>query len=362
MTWHDGGRRHRALRDPRAADRPGDKKEEKDSMSSSIFKGMARLAWRPVLMAAVCAGASAQAADSVDAYPTKPITLIVSYPAGGSVDVAARILQEPLRKQLGQTIVVENKGGAGGTIATRYVAGAAPDGYTLLITLSSHTINPAIYDSLPFDTEKGFAPISMVASAPQILVAHPSFPASTLQEAMAYIKTQQQVPYGSAGTGSPSHIAGELFKLKTGLPLMHVPYRGGGPATVDVVGGQIPLLWVSLPSVTGHVKDGRLKALAVSTAKRTPVLPDVPAVAETLPGFNVDSWYAMFAPAGTPPGIIQKIQSAVAAAAQDKKVQEAFIAQGAVAVGGTPAELDAVVKTEIPMWKSLAKEANISVK
>lgn len=304
----------------------------------------------------------AQAADSSANYPNKPISLIVSYPAGGSVDVAARILQEPLRRALGQPIVIENKGGAGGTIGTRYVASAAPDGYTLLITLSSHTINPAIYDSLPFDTQKDFASVSMVASAPQVLVAHPSFPASTLPQAIDYIKTQKEVPYGSAGTGSPSHIAGELLRLKTGLPLMHVPYRGGGPATVDVVGGQIPLLWVSLPSVTGHIKEGRLKALAVSTAKRTPVLPDVPSVAETVPGFNVDSWYAMFAPAGTPPAVVAKVQSAVAAAARDKAVQEAFIAQGAVAVGGTPAELDQVVKTEIPMWKSLAKEASISVK
>jgi len=316
---------------------------------------------RAAVFAAAAFGAGAHAA-SADAYPSKPVSLIVSYPAGGSVDVAARILQDPLNKALGQPIVIENKGGAGGTIGTRYVSAAAPDGYTLLITLSSHTINPAIYDKLPFDTEKDFAPVTMVASAPQILVAHPSFPASSLKELIDYAKTQQQVPYGSAGTGSPSHIAGELFKLKTGLPLAHIPYRGGGPATLDVLGGQIPLLWVSLPSVTTHVKEGRLKALAVSTAKRTPVLPDVPSVAETVPGFNVDSWYAMFAPAGTPQAVIDKVQSAVAAAARDKAIQDAFLAQGAVIVGGTSAELDEVVKTEIPMWKSLAKEANISVK
>ncbi|MCD0501573.1 tripartite tricarboxylate transporter substrate binding protein [Bordetella petrii] len=302
------------------------------------------------------------AAESAPPYPSKPINLIVSYPAGGSVDVAARILQDPLGKILGQTIIVENKGGAGGTIGTRYVAGAEPDGYTLLITLSSHTINPAIYDQLPFDTEQDFESVSMVASAPQILVANPAFPASSLPELIEYVKTQKEVPYGSAGTGSPSHIAGELLKLKTGLPLMHIPYRGGGPATVDVLGGQIPLLWVSLPAVASHVKSGKLKAIAVSTAKRTPVLPDVPSVAETVPGFNVDSWYAMFAPAGTPQAIVDKVQSAVAAVASDKAVQDSFIAQGAVAVGGTPAELDDVVKTEISAWKNLAKEANISVK
>ncbi|RTZ48080.1 tripartite tricarboxylate transporter substrate binding protein [Candidimonas sp. SYP-B2681] len=304
----------------------------------------------------------ALAAGAAEAYPEKPINLIVSYPAGGSVDVAARILQDPLSKILGQPVVVENKGGAGGTIGTAAVAKAAPNGYTLLITLSSHTINPAIYTTLPFDTENDFTPISMVASAPQILVAHPTFPPSSLAELIEYAKKRPDaIPYGSAGTGSPSHIAGELFKLKTGLTLTHIPYRGGGPATIDVLGGTIPLLWVSLPSVTQHVKSGRLKALAVSTKDRTPVLPDVPSVSETIKEFNVDSWYAMFAPANTPPAIVDKIQAAISTAAKDTKVQAAFLAQGAVAIGGTSAELDQVVKTEVPMWKALAKQADIKI-
>lgn len=318
--------------------------------------------WAAAIFMGLAGFSGAHAASDAGDYPSKPISLIISYPAGGSVDVAGRILQQPLSKALGQTVVLENKGGAGGTIATAHVAKSRPDGYTLLITLSSHTINPAIYSSLTFDTEKDFAPISIVASAPQILVANPSFPAASLKELIEYAKKSKvEIPYGSAGTGSPSHIAGELFKLKTGLPFMHVPYRGGGPATIDVLGGQIPLLWVSLPSVTQFIKDGKLKALAVSTAKRTPVFPDVPAVAEVIDGFNVDSWYAMFAPAKTPDAIVQKIQRAVADAAQDKRVQDAFLAQGAVAVGSSSAELDAVVKKEVPMWKSLAKEANIKL-
>jgi len=298
-----------------------------------------------------------------DAYPTKPISLIVSYPAGGSVDVSARILQDPLGKQLGQPIVVENKGGAAGTIGTAAVARSEPDGYTLLITLSSHTINPAIYHSLSFDTEKDFKSVSMVASAPQVLVAHPSFPPSTIQELIDYVKkSEHEVPYGSAGTGSPSHIAGELLKQRAGnLNLMHVPYRGGGPATADVVGGQIPLLWVSLPSVTSFIKNGQLKALAVSTEKRTPVMPDIPAVAETLKGYNVDSWYAVFAPARTPDAIVQRVSDAIATVTQDSRVKEAFMAQGAVAVGSKPGELDAVVKKEIPMWKELAQKAGIRI-
>lgn len=323
-----------------------------------------RHAIAPLLALVSCVAGTPLPAIAADApgFPEKPINLIVSYPAGGSVDVAARLLQTPLTQALGQQVVVENKGGAGGTIATAFVAKSKPDGHTLLITLSSHTINPAIYDNLPFDTERDFTPISLVASAPQILVAHPSFPPSSLAALIDYVKQQPNgVPYGTAGTGSPSHIAGELLKLKTGLPLTHVPYRGGGPATIDVLGGTIPLLWVSLPSVTQHIKSGRLKALAVSTQARTPVLPDVPSVSETIAGFNVDSWYALFAPANTPPAIVQKIQAAIADAAKDPNIRDAFLAQGAVVVGGTSVALDQIVKTEIPMWKALARQADIKV-
>lgn len=298
-----------------------------------------------------------------NSYPTKPITIVVSYPVGGSVDVSTRILQEPLSRSLGRPVIIENRGGAGGTIATRYVARAKPDGYTLLMTLSSHTINPAVYGSLPFDTEADFASVSLVASAPQVLVAHPSFPASNAQELIDYVKqSPHEVPYGSAGTGSPSHIAGELFKQSTeNLDLMHIPYRGGGPATVDVVGGQIPLLWVSLPSVASFIQKGDLKAIAVSTQERTPIMPDIPAMSETVDGFNVDSWYAMFAPAGTPEAVITKLHNAIKEAVQDQQVIDSLAAQGAVAVGGTPQELDAVIQTEIPAWKKLAKSANIRI-
>ena len=321
-----------------------------------------RLLAMTMLSLSVAMSGVVKPATAADAYPEKPIRLIVSYPAGGSVDVAARIIQEPLSKQLGQSVVIENKGGAGGTIGTAQVAKSAADGYTLLLTLSSHTINPAIYATLPFDTEKDLAPVSLVASAPQVLVANPTFAPSTVDELIAFArKADTPVVYGSAGVGSPSHIAGELFKKSANVQLNHVPYRGGGPATIDVLGGQIPLLWVSLPSVTQYIKSGKLKALAVSTRDRTPVLPEVPAVAESLPGFNVDSWYAMFAPTGTPKSIIDKIQKVLAAAARDKSVQQAFLAQGAVVVGGTPAELDKIVKTEIPAWKKLAEEANIKV-
>ncbi|GAB3765105.1 tripartite tricarboxylate transporter substrate binding protein [Ramlibacter monticola] len=291
-------------------------------------------------------------------FPQKPVTLIVSYPPGGSVDMTARILQGPLAKELGQSVVVENKGGAGGSIATAFVAKAKPDGYTLLMTLSSHTINPWLYDKLPFDTRKDFAAVSLVASTPQVLVAHPSFPAASLAELMAS-KGTAALPYGSAGVGSPAHVAGELFRMRTGLPFTHVPYRGGGPATVAVLGNEIPLLWVSLPSITQQVKLGKLKALAVSTTERSPALPEIPAVSESLPGFRVDAWNAIFAPAGTPPQVLRRLEQAVMAVTRQPEVKKVLLEQGAVAVGSTAAELDRIVASEIEQWQGVTRAAGM---
>lgn len=294
-------------------------------------------------------------------YPDRPITVIVSYPVGGSVDATARTLQRPLATLLGQPIVVENRGGAGGTLGTSAVAKAKPDGYTVLMTLSSHTINPSLYPALNFDTEKDLTPVSLVASTPQVLVAHPAVQASTLAELVALSKTDSARPitYGSAGIGSPSHIAGELFRLKTGANVLHVPYRGGGPATIAVLGGEIQLLWVSLPSIMQHIRSGKVKALAVTTEARTSLLPEVATVADLVPGFKVDGWNAMFAPAGTPSAIVEKLQQTVHAVVHQPEVQKALLEQGAIGVGSTPAQLDEVVKTEIPLWRTVIREADI---
>ncbi len=312
------------------------------------------------VLAAVLATGSV-CALAQEAFPQRPVTLLVSYPAGGSVDVTARILQVPLAKELGQPVVIDNKGGAGGTIATAAVAKARPDGYTLLITLSSHTINPWIYDKLSFDTHKDFAPVSLVASTPQVLVANPSFPVNTLSELLAYGKRPGATPiaYGSAGVGSPSHIAGELLRLKSGVQFTHVPYRGGGPATVAVMGGEIPLLWVSLPSVAQQVKAGKLKALAVSTSERAPTMPDVPTVAEVIPGFRVDAWNAIFAPAATPPAVLKKLETAVMAVMRQPAVKQALLDQGAIAVGSSADDLEKVVDSELQLWQNVTKAANI---
>ena len=317
--------------------------------------------WISSLLAAAVSLAAA-AAVAADNYPTKPVTLLVSYPAGGSVDVTARILQGPLARELGQPVVVDNRAGAGGSIATAQVARAPADGYTVLFTLSSHTINPAIYGKLPFDTEKDFAPVSLVASTPQVLVAHPSFPPSSLAELASHARgSKEGISYGSAGTGSPGHMAGELYRIKTGLPMVHVAYRGGGPATVDVLSGQIPLLWVSLPAIAQYIKMGKVKALAVSTPSRFPEIPNVPTVAESIPGFNVDSWNAIFVPAATPPAVIKKLEQALMAVTRQPEVRQALLKQGAAAVGSSARELDKVVKAEIPLWQSLTKEASIKI-
>jgi len=309
----------------------------------------------------VVLGLLSWAATAQEAFPQRPITLIVSYPAGGSVDVTARILQAPLSKELGQQVIIDNKGGAAGTIATAAVAKARPDGYTLLITLSSHTINPWIYDKLPFDTRKDFAPVSLVASTPQVLVANPSFPPSTLAELVAYGKRSgaESLSYGTAGVGSPGHIAGELLRIKTGAQFTHVPYRGGGPATIAVMGGEIPLLWVSLPSITQQVKAGKVKALAVSTTERSPALPDVPSVSDVIPGFKVDAWNAIFAPAGTPPAIVKRLEAAVMAVVRQPAVKQALLDQGAIPVGSSADELDKVVTSELQSWQAVTRAANI---
>jgi tripartite-type tricarboxylate transporter receptor subunit TctC len=294
-------------------------------------------------------------------YPDKPVRFVVPYPPGGGTDVIARIVQDRFQALLGQPIMIDNKGGAGGSVGSELAARAAPDGYTVLFTLSSHTINPAIYPKLSFDTIKDFESIGTVASLPQILVANPLLPASTVAELVALAKAKPELlAYASVGNGSPGHLAGELFKLRTGTQMTHIPYRGGGPAVTDVISGQVPLLWVSIPAAAQFVKTGKLKALAVSTLKRSAAFPDVPTVQETgVPDFEVDSWYAMFVPARTPQPVIDRLNRALNAVLTEPAIREKLLAQGAEGVGGTPQTLTRIVAAEIPKWAKLAKDANI---
>ena len=294
-------------------------------------------------------------------YPSRPIRFIVPYPPGGGTDVVARILAEPLTAELGQPVIIDNRGGAAGNVGTELAARAPADGYTVLFTLSSHTINPKLYDKLPFDVERDFTPISMVALIPQILVAHPSLPANSVKELIAVAKAAPgKLNYASVGTGSPGHIAGELFKLKTGVDIVHVPYKGGGPAVTDTIGGQVQLLFVSMPAVWQQVKAGKVKAIAVTSAKRSQTAPDVPTVAESgVPDFVVDSWYGALAPAKTPPAIVARLNAAFVKVLENPQVKEKLFAQGAEAAPSTPAEFDRVIKDELAKWEYVIRAANI---
>lgn len=294
-------------------------------------------------------------------YPSKPVRFVVPYPPGGGTDVIARLLQERLSKLLGQTVLIENRGGAAGSLGTEIVAKAPADGYTVLFTLSSHTINPAIYSKLNFDTELDFLPVSLVASLPQILVANTDFQATKISELTDLARAKAgTLNYASVGNGSPGHIAGEMYKLRARVEMEHVPYKGGGPAVTDVIGGQVPLLWVSLPAVAGFVKSGKLKALAVTTRHRSQVFPDVPTMIESgFADFEVDSWYAMFVPARTPGAVVTRLHAAITQTLKEPEIREKLLAQGAEAVGSSPEELAAIVRSEIPRWKKLVQDAAI---
>ena len=302
------------------------------------------------------------AAGAALAWPTKPVTFVVPYPPGGGTDVIARIVQEPLSKQLGQPIIIENRGGAGGSLGTAVVARAVPDGHTLLFTLSSHSINPVIYQKLPFDTERDFRPVSLVASLPQLFAVNPATPYKTFSELVAYMKQNPgRLDYASVGVGSPSHMAGELLKMRLNGYMVHIPYRGGGPAVAAAMAGDVPLLIVSIPAAMSQVRAGRLRPLAVSTLKRTSILPDVPTVAEAtgLKDFEVDSWYAVFAPAKTPDEVIARMHKEIATVVVRPDVKARLLEQGAEGVSTTPEVLGKMVHREIDEWRAVVKRANI---
>ena len=312
-----------------------------------------------VLMLALLAALAARAQD----WPAKPVHFIVPYPPGGGTDVIARIVQNRLSEALGQPIVIENHGGAGGTVGTEAAAKSPPDGYTFLFTLSSHTINPLLY-KVNFDVERDFAAVSLIVSVPQLIAAYPGAPIESMRDVVAIAKAHPgELHFASVGNGTPSHIAGELLKLRTAIDIVHVPYKGGGPAVADTLGGQVPLLIVSMPAAISQVRAGKLRALAVTTIRRNPGAPEVPTVAEALkiPDYEVDSWYAMFAPAKIPPAIVARMQKEIAKVIELPDVKQKLLAQGGDTVGSTPEELDGVVKGELRKWAEVIRDAKIIV-
>ncbi|MEN5159134.1 Bug family tripartite tricarboxylate transporter substrate binding protein [Achromobacter spanius] len=293
-------------------------------------------------------------------YPAKPITLVVPHSAGGTSDILARTVAAEAAKTLGQTIVIDNKGGANGTIAAKQVASSAPDGYTLLLaTASTHGINPSLYSRISYDAVKDFTPVTLLATVPNVLVVGPNVKAGNVQELIAFIRSQgDKTNMGSAGAGTPGHLAGEMFKSEAKLQFTHVPYKGGSPAITDLIGGQIDFMFTTIPGVLPHVKAGSLRALAVTSPERSSAMPDVPTMAESgLPGFQAVSWHGIVAPAGTPDAVVARLNQALTGALAAPEVKQRLLEEGARASGVNTAEFGKFIQTEMAAWAKAVKDS-----
>jgi len=295
-------------------------------------------------------------------YPVKPIRIVVPFAPGGVADNSARVVAEPLGQRLGQQVVVENRPGASGNIGTQQVAQSAADGYTLLLGFDgTMVINPHVFPKIPFDTLKDFAPVTKLGDATLILVAHPSLPARTLQEVIQLSKSKP-LAYGTSGTGGTPHLAGEMLKQLTGAQLEHVPYKGGGPAVTDVVGGQIPLVFTAIATAQQYVRTGRLVGIGVPGAKRSSALPEVPTFQESgLAGFDVSAWTGIFAPAATPRAVIERLQKELAVVLQSPFVKERYAVLGIEPVGNSPEAFGAQVREDLTRWEKVVRTANVRV-
>jgi tripartite-type tricarboxylate transporter receptor subunit TctC len=296
-------------------------------------------------------------------YPDKPIRLVVPYAPGGTTDIMARTLQEPLSKILGQTVIVDNKAGAAGAIGTAQVAHAAPDGYTLIFGNNGPSaIVPLIQKDVGYDPIKDFAPVSLVSIAPMTLVAHPSVPAGNVKELIAYANAQPNgVEYATAGAGSLGHLATELFGKEAGVKLVHVPYKGQGPSTMAVLNGEVKmLLTTSSDTQDAAVRAGKLRLLGVSTAKPSPLMPGAPTIGLSLPGYEVNVWFGILAPAGTPAPVIAKLNAAIRDVLADPELQRKFVGFGCVATASTPQEFANMIGAEVPKWKSVVETQKIT--
>jgi tripartite-type tricarboxylate transporter receptor subunit TctC len=314
------------------------------------------------LVAAVAAAASAQ--PNLNPYPNRSIRLVVPFPAGGTTDVLARAAAQKLTESLGQAVVVDNRPGAGGNIGAELVAKAAPDGYTLLMgTVGTHAINPSLYPKMPYDHVRDFAPIILVAGVPNVLVINTTLPVNSVQELIAYAKANPgKVNFASSGNGTSIHLSGELFKSMAGVQMTHIPYKGSAPALMDLIGGQVQVMFDNLPSALPQIKAGKLKALAVTSRERAAVLPDVPTLAESgLPGFEASSWFGLLAPAGTPQPVIAKLNGDVAKWLASPEAKEKLLSQGANAAGGSPADFARHIAAETAKWQKVVKESGAKI-
>lgn len=318
---------------------------------------LAGMAMATALTLAAVGGAHA------DTYPTKPIQMIVPQAPGGTNDIVARLVAADLSQRLGQQVVVENRPGAGGNIGTQAAARATADGYTLLMTISStQAINPSLYRQIPFDPIKDFEPIAPVATVPNVLVVNPAFPAKSMAELITMAKAKPDFyRYASAGNGTLNHLLGEMLNSMAGIKLEHVPYKGVAPALNDVLGNQVPMAFASLPSVLAHIKAGKVRALGVSSAKRSPFAPDIPAISETVPGYSGDLWVGLFAVRGTPKPVTEKLAKTLQAALADAPLRDKLAAQGAEVLTGTPQQFSTMLRADIDKWGKIVKASGAQV-
>jgi len=303
--------------------------------------------WPPVVVAA-------------DSYPAKPIRFVVAFPPGGGTDIIARSIAQKLAERLAQHVVVDNRPGAGGNIGTDIVAKSAPDGYTILMgSAGPLAINASLFAKMSFDPIKDLAPVTLAASTPNVLVVHPSLPARTVKELIALARSRPgEINFASSGHGTPAHLAGELFDSMTGVKLVHVPYKGAAPALADLLGGQVQLMFSTMPPALPHVKDGKLRALAVTSRKRSPAAPELPTIDEAaLPGFEAITWHGVVAPAGTPAAIIARLNREIVAILHLPEVVERLSGQGTEALGSTPEEFASYIKSESVKWAKVVRES-----
>jgi tripartite-type tricarboxylate transporter receptor subunit TctC len=293
-------------------------------------------------------------------YPARPVRWIIGYPPGGTADTIARLIGQGLSERLGQTFVIENRPGAGGNIGTEAVVRAAPDGYTLLLVATSNAINASLYDKLSFNFIRDIAPVAGLARVPNVLEVHPSVPVKTVPEFIAYAKANPgKLNYASAGNGTSQHVAGELFKMMTGVNILHVPYRGAAPAVTDLLAGQVQVMFDVIPSSIEHIRAGRLRALAVTTAMSQQVLPDVPTVGEFVPSYEASSWYGIGVAKNTPVEIVDRLNKAANAALADPKINTRFFDLGTAVFGGTPGDFGKLIANETEKWGEVVRAANI---
>lgn len=308
------------------------------------------------MLAAACVSALAQR------YPDRPVRMVVGFPPGGAADILARIAGQQLGASLGEQVVIDNRGGAGGVIATEIAAHAAPDGYTLLFTSIPHVINPHLYRKVGYDAIRDFAPVIQFVAVPLMLAVNPSLPAKSVADLIALAKSKPgHINYASAGSGSSSHLAMELFKSMAAIDLAHIPYKGTGPAIIDLVSGQVSVTIASAVPLIPQVRAGKLRGLAVTGAKRSSALPDLPTIGETVPGYDVTNWFGVLAPAGTPNAVVVRINADLNRALQDAELKNKLRAQGADATGGTPEEFAATIKADFAKWAKVVTDSGARV-